>query len=515
MFDSITLSNLLNNLAMIAPEMVVIVAIAGLILAGLIVFGRKGNRWMGGLSLLASAVALYAAAEQFWMVATPMHPFGGILVVDRLAGFFKVFALLGTVLVILATLAYKAFEPYRTAEYYAILFSATLGILLLAMSSNWLMFYLAMETLSLGSYVLTGYLKRTPESTEASMKYFIYGAAASAVMLFGISYLYGLTGTLEMSAIFTASRSPVALLVALLMVYVGLGFKISAVPFHFWAPDVYQGAPTPITAYLAVVSKAAGFIAVLRVFSPGIQELAAAASTLLPDIAWEAAFWAASVVTMTLGNLVALRQRSLKRMLAYSSIAHAGYILMGLAVLNKLAIHAILFYLVAYLIMNLGAFVVVIYLENRTGTDRIDAYPGLIQRAPLLVVVMAILLFSLTGLPPTVGFIGKLMIFGAVIQAGLSNPDVAYFYYGLALIGAINTAISLYYYMYVLKVMVLSREEEPVAQRDLLKAASEGRRLSWQPTLSEALFLLAFAIPTLWFGLAWGPLQQVISLVLT
>lgn len=516
MLDSITLSSLLDNLATISPEMALTVAILGLIVAGLFLHGLKANRWMGGLALLASTVVFAAAAEQFWTLDKPLFPFSGMLVVDRLAAFFRLFVMAATVVVILATLAGKSIDRYRAAEYYPILLSTTLGMMFLAMSTNWLMFYLSLETLSLGSYVLAGYRKKDPESAEGAMKYFVYGGAASGVMLFGISYLYGITGTLEIGAVFAGGRPAIPIIIAMLMVFAGLGFKISAVPFHFWAPDVYQGAPTPITAYLAVASKAAGFLALLRVFLPQIGDLVFSPPSPLQEIVWVAVFWAASIVTMTLGNLVALRQKRLKRLLAYSSIAHAGYLMMALTVFEEAAIHGLLFYLVAYLIMNLGAFVVVVYLENRTGTDRIDAYRGLVYRAPLLVTVMAILLFSLTGLPPTVGFIGKILIFGAVIKEGIASPDIGIFYYILALAGAVNTAISLSYYMSILKVMVLQTPEGKMAESEPepQTAPSSGGILSWRPSLTEALFLLAFAIPTLWYGVFWTGLQDVVSFAL-
>jgi len=517
MFDSLTFSKLLDNVAVISPEMLLTVAILALIVAGLFLHGLKANRWLGGLTLLVSVVVFAASTEQFWMLDKALYPFDGILVVDRLASFFRVFVMAATVLVILATLAYTPLDRYRSAEYYPILLTTTLGMMLLAMSTNWLMFYLSIETLSLGSYVLAGYRKQDAESAESSMKYFVYGGAASGVMLFGISYVYGITGTLDIGAVFGGGHPVLPIIIAMLMVYVGLGFKISAVPFHFWAPDVYQGAPTPITAYLAVASKAAGFLAVLRVFLPQIADQVFAPGNVMQEVAWKAAFWGGAVVTMTLGNLVALRQKRLKRLLAYSSIAHAGYLMMALTVLNRMAIEGILFYLVAYLIMNLGAFVVVIYLENRTGTDHIDAYRGLISRAPLLVTVMAILLFSLTGLPPTVGFIGKVLIFGAVIREGLADADYSYFYYSLALIGAINTAISLSYYMSILKVMVLREEDEggtPSETSEVVPRQPE-RVPSWRPSLAEAAFLLTFAVPTLWFGVVWGGLKHLIEFALT
>lgn len=507
-----TFSVLFDNLAMITPELVLGVAVLGVVFASVFFQTRLHSRCVGAIAFVGCAIALASAAEHFWLIPRTVHPFSSMLVMDRLAGFFRIFFLAGTIVTILASLAYRPLLAYRTGEYYALLLSCTLAMMLLGLSANWLMFYLALETLSLGSYVLSGYSKQDPRSVEAALKYFIYGTVASGITLFGISYLYGITGSLQIADTLSGGRSVLPTTIALLMVFVGLGFKISSVPFHFWAPDVYEGSPTPIAGYLAVASKAAGFAAILRVFLPLFDDLHMAVADLLQQINWRVIFWASSAITMTLGNLLALRQLNLKRMLAYSSIAHAGYLLMGLAVLDRFALEAVLFYLVAYLFMNLGAFVVLVYLENRIPSLSVQYYRGLIYRAPLQVVVLAILLFSLTGLPPTVGFVGKLLLFGGVIRSAIANPEYAVFYYVLAGIGAINTAISLYYYMYVLKVMVLRGSSWSTTPLPLESETMPPP--DWRPTRTEAAFLIGLTIPTVWLGLFWEPLRAVIRMVL-
>ncbi|MBF0245909.1 MAG: NADH-quinone oxidoreductase subunit N [Planctomycetes bacterium] len=326
-------------------------------------------------------------------------------------------------------------------------------------------------------------------SSEAALKYVIYGALASGIMLFGISWLYGLSGQLSfygMAETFSSLSGGEALALkaisvfALLMVFVGFAYKVAAVPFHMWCPDVYEGAPTPITAILSVGPKAAGFAVMIRFFAVVFGESA---------IPWMPLMGLISVLTMTLGNLVAIVQDNVKRLLAYSSIAHAGYLLMAVAVFSSDAISAVMFYLGVYMLMNLGAFLVVIAVRESTGREDIGAYKGLSQTHPLLALTMAVFLFSLVGLPPLGGFIGKFYIFAALLHKG------GVWYYSLALIGVLNSAISLYYYARVLKAMFFV---EPEA------GAEMGRAVAWN---HKALAVL-LSVPVLVLGVYWKPLQE-------
>lgn len=489
-----TLGDVLQNCTYILPELILIVALVAVILADVMLPKEKSSQ-TGFIALAGLALALFvvvsgygdhapfattqvdSAGEIQKELAGPQVAFSSMIVVDKLSDFFKTFILFGSILIVFFTRQSVEIRDYRYGEYYTLMLGAVLGGSFLVSSNNLIMFVLSLETLSLCSYVLVGYRKHDRLSAESSLKYILYGSVASGVMLFGISYLYGMAGTLDISQLFVGlaygEDYPMAVMIAFILLLGGLAFKIAAVPFHFWAPDVYQGAPTPITAFLAVVSKAAGFGAAIRIFLPLFATEAAA----LPDaiVAVKGSlisaveqshlpllFWILSAATMTLGNLVALRQTDIKRLFAYSSIAHAGYLLMGMTVLNESALEAMLFYFVVYLFMNLGAFLVIILMINRTGSAHIDTYKGLIYRNPAMAVIMVVFLLSLTGLPPTAGFVGKLKLFEAVISAGAANLGDqgtwtigAGFYFSLALIAALNTVVSLYYYWKIAKYMVL------------------------------------------------------------
>jgi NADH-quinone oxidoreductase subunit N len=380
----------------------------------------------------------------------------------------------------------------RVGEYYSLLVAMTLGMFLMTGASNLLMMVLAMELTSLSSYILAGYTREAPDSSEASMKYIIFGAVSSGVMLYGISILFGLTGSLDYAAInkILTLRLPsyLALLTATVLIIVGFGYKISAVPFHFWTPDVYEGAPITITAFLSVASKAAGFAMMIRFFKvvfmdPAILTLSAGMWASIFAFDWNRVLAILCVLTMTLGNLIAVWQDNLKRLLAYSSIAHAGYMLMGVVILSDKGIAAVLIYFIMYLFMNLGAFYIVMLVANKTGSEDISAYRGLGYRAPLLGVAMAVFLISLTGLPPTAGFIGKLYLFAAVLDAK---------WIWLAVVGVVNSVISLYYYARVLRYMFL---------RDPAEKSS-----SFQVMKTEIVLVLVLTIPTILFGLYFTPL---------
>jgi NADH-quinone oxidoreductase subunit N len=352
------------------------------------------------------------------------------------------------------------------------------------------MLYLSLELVSIPSYLLAGYLKGRESSIEASMKYVVYGATASGVMIYGFSLLFGLTGTTqigEMGRALAQGKAALPMYLAAAMVTVGFGYKIAAVPFHMWSPDVYEGAPTPVTAFLSVGPKAAGFAVLVRFFYTVFASPDAATGvwSLSSSVDWTLLFAVLSAATMTVGNLVAINQKNVKRLLAYSSIAHAGYMLMGFVLLTPAGLKAILFYLVVYLFMNLGAFYVVILVANGTRSEDIADYSGLGSRAPFAAVSLAVFLFALTGIPPFSGFIGKVYLFAEVINRGV---------YWLAMVAAINSAISLYYYARIVKVMFL---EDP----------KESAELS-VPAFPRAVLCL-LAVPTLVLGVYWEPVIRV------
>ncbi len=399
--------------------------------------------------------------------------FQGMLASDSFAGFFKQFFLLGAIPVIFLSYVSNQFEGRRMGEYYGILLSAVLGAILLASATHFLMIFMALELLSISSYILVGYIRRDHRGSEAALKYVIYGSVAAAVMAYGFSLFYGLTGSAQLSGLANVTfngehelwsawtlqtRAALTTLVALVMVFMGIAYKMSTLPMHFWAPDVYEGAPTPVTAFLSVISKAAGFALALRFLSALPVEGLAPAWEKIP---WIEMMIILSIVTMTFGNLSALMQTNLKRMLAYSSIAHAGYMMMAFVILHASGVtgsQALGFYLLTYLAMNFGAFAVVILIENRLGSVDLEEYQGLGRRAPLISACMVVFLFSLIGVPPTAGFAGKWYLFLGVIdeaQNGALAEGMSAWYYTLVFAAAVNTAISAYYYLKVAREMYL------------------------------------------------------------
>ncbi len=446
-------------LTLLLPE--IVLTVAAFVVLGLDLIWRGDEvrgRWLPWVAFLGVLLTLVATIAVWPMAGVGGRPlaltvgqgFGGdaipMMALDGLALFFKLFTVLVLLIVTLSAGEYvQTHTPFR-GEFYALMLLAGLSIMLASAATNLVMIYLAIEFLSITSYVLTGYLRDDPRSTEAAIKYFIYGAGASAVMLYGFSLLYGATGTTDLAAIataLTAGSTTVRWLVfpATIMALAGLGFKIALVPFHQWSPDAYEGAPTPVTAFLSVGPKAAGFAVLMRLLLtalPGFQ------------VDWVGVLAGVAIITMSLGNLVALRQTNVKRLLAYSSIAQAGYMLIGLAALAPLSeswttgLNGLLLYLFAYLFTNLGAFAIVIAVENRTGSAQISDFAGLIRRAPFLAVAMFIFLLSLIGIPPTGGFLGKLFVFGAAIQQRMIL---------LAVVGIINSVVSVYYYYAIIREM--------------------------------------------------------------
>ena len=418
--------------------------------------------------------------------------FSNLLVVDPFGQFLKILILLSSLLIIVFSFFSEELhkEHTRLGEYYTLITGMTFGMFLLIGAANLIMIYIAIETMSISSYVLSGYTREVKRASEASLKYVIFGAVSSGIMIYGISILFGITGSLNLFIInqFLADNivSNMPLLVAVLLILAGFGYKISAVPFHFWTPDIYEGAPVTITAYLSVASKAAGFAVLIRFIKTAFADSTITSTAiwgLHNEIDWHALIALLSILSMTIGNLVAVWQNNLKRMLAYSSIAHAGYLLMAVSVLNDNGISSLLIYFFFYMLMNLGAFFIVQVISNRLESENIEDYNGLGYRSPVIGVCLTLFLVSLTGLPPTAGFIGKLYVFASVIKSG---------YLWLAVIGVINSVISLYYYMRVVRNMYLRNVE-----------GSGAEHIQYSPTI--IIIVLLLAIPTLVFGFYFSP----------
>ncbi|HQO49537.1 MAG TPA: NADH-quinone oxidoreductase subunit N [Bacteroidales bacterium] len=474
---------LLQSMDHFMPETALIVTFLVALAVDLI---RKEGRHLSGYVALAGFVI--TGLLLFQQAGIEEITFSGLLVIDQFSLFIRMIVLITAILVLLFSFQSRELHEQYTklGEYYILIIGMVFGMFLLAGASNLIFIYLAIETMSISSYILSGYTKFAKRASEASMKYVIYGAVSSGIMVYGISIIFGLTGSLNLSAINAMMQQnqveTIPMLLAGLMILTGFGYKISAVPFHFWTPDVYEGAPITITALLSVASKAAGFAVMLRFFRMGLST-GAGSWELISSVDWHFVIAALAVLTMTLGNLVALWQNNMKRMLAYSSIAHAGYMLMAVAVLNDTGVAAILIYFFMYMIMNLGAFLVVQVVADKSGSEDIETFSGLGYRSPLLGVVMTIFLISLTGLPPTAGFIGKLYVFTSVMNAG---------YVWLAIVGVLNSVVSLYYYVRVIRNMYLRDVE------------SQREKITFNKTI--IVLLLVLAVPTLIFGVYFGPI---------
>jgi NADH-quinone oxidoreductase subunit N len=475
-----------DSLRYFLPELTITATILLVILVHVVGKNRRSPA-AALLSLVGTGTAILFA------LMTPagggMGLFEGMVVLDGFAAFFKVLTALATAIVIFMSIDCAELSGRTQAEYYIFLLSVLLGMFLLSSATDIVIVYLALELVSIPSYLLAGYLKGKRSSTEASMKYVVYGATASGVMIYGFSLLYGMTGSTQISEIgrvLTMGALPLPAMLAAVMVTVGFGYKIAAVPFHMWSPDVYEGAPTPVTAFLSVGPKAAGFAILVRFFytvfaSPGD----AGGMWKLSSVDWTFLFAVMSAVTMTVGNLIAINQQNVKRLLAYSSIAHAGYMLMGFVLLTAAGLKAILFYLVVYLFMNLGAFYVVVLVENGSRGEDVSHFSGLGRRAPLAAVSMAVFLFALTGIPPFSGFIGKVYLFAEVIHQGV---------YWLVLVAGINSVVSLYYYARILKVMFL---EDPTHTGEISVA------------FVPRVMLGILVVPTLLLGVYWEPVIRI------
>jgi NADH-quinone oxidoreductase subunit N len=486
----------LQGLMWLAPEAALTLLILLVVIADLVF--RRDKRPVGFIALVGTLGVLYLAAKSWdvWPAALlgaeakgPVAAFAGAVAVDLYGVFFKILFLAAAAVVIVLTQPVVARWRAGAGETYALMLSCTLGMMLMAGANDLLLMYLSLEFVSITSYILAGMRSRDRLSSEASLKYIIYGAAASGMMIYGMSFLYGLTGTLNVAEIGPALAKlpvPLAPMKALLIstfIMAGFGYKIAAAPFHMWCPDVYQGAPTPVTAFFSVGPKAAGFAMLVR-FVSGVFQSAAPDGTF----DWKLVMAILAVLTMAIGNFGALQQQNLKRLMAYSSIGHAGYMLLAFTVFEPNSVSSVLLYLTVYVVMNLGAFAIVIALEEKFGIENVDGCRGLGWRAPWLCGLMTLFMISLTGLPPTAGFIGKLVLFGAMVQSGST------FAIGLVIIGVLFSVVSLYYYARVVGAMFLVRPREESASLRL--------------PASMYIILWAMAAGTIGFGLFPGGLMD-------
>ena len=488
------------DLLRLRPELALTLTIIVVLIFDLITKGRE-SRHVGMISLIGLAGTMYflfADAELLHRAIASPDAIFGMVTADGMAVFFKLFATASILAVVLMSLEFRSFRESGFGEYYFILLCTLLGVFFLVSTQNLILLVLSLETLGIGAYCLAGYMKKERRSAEAALKYVVFGSASTGLTLFGISLLYGMTGTVDLTEMAGRLQGALAdptntfpLGIAMILILVGMSYKISAVPFHFWAPDVYEGAPTPVTAFLAVASKGAGFAALLRILmgtlfvhhDPGLIQRVPFAENVGLLLAVIAA------VTMTYGNLAALRQNNVKRMLAYSSIAHAGYVLVGFATMDAPGFRAGVFYLVTYYFMNLAAFGVLIYFSNRTGREDIDGLFGLGWKFPFAGCVMIIALVSLTGLPPTAGFIGKYMLLDAAVKGG---------FLWLAIVVGLNSVISLFYYFRIGKsLFFLPEGVSPV----------EHTRQS-TPSLTATLAFLG--VGTLALFMQFGPLRDTL-----
>jgi NAD(P)H-quinone oxidoreductase subunit 2 len=440
--------NLQLNAAAIAPELAVLAALVACLLVDL-AGERTASRWVPPICYGGLGGALVLLALQW--DAPLQTSFLGSFLPDNLAIAFRSVVAASTLISLLLSWRYVERSGTPVGEYAAILLAATLGAMFLCGATDLVSIFISLETLSVSSYLLAGYMKRDARSSEAALKYLLVGSAAAAVFLYGASLLYGLSGGTSLDAIALALSSAASPVTALALVFVlaTVAFKIAAVPFHQWTPDVYEGSPTPVVAFLSVGSKAAGFALALRILVGCFESF---------DAQWKFLFTVLAVLSMVLGNVVALAQTSMKRMLAYSSIGQAGFVMIGLVCGTEDGFAAMVLYMAAYLFMNLGAFACIILFSLRTGSDRIADYAGLYQKDPLITLGLSLCLLSLGGIPPMLGFFGKIYLF----FAGWADHQ-----YLLVVVGLVTSVVSIYYYISVIKMMVV---KEPQEASDAVKA---------------------------------------------
>ena len=444
----------LPDIGPVIPE-IVMTAVALIVLIADLLIKKK--------EVLALFSIVGVAAVAHTLAGSSGVTFGGMFISDGYSTFFKIIFLVNVILSVLISIKYIAVERVNYGEYYSLILFSTIGMMIMASAGDLIVLYLGLELMALSTYVLAGFIRHDIKSNEAALKYFLLGAFSSAFLLYGISIIYGLTGTTDLKAIaaFISERGLTdnsSLLLSVIFLTVAFGFKIAAAPFHMWAPDVYEGAPTSITAFMSVGPKAAGFAVLGRVFMVAFVSV---------KVDWVAILIPISILTMAVGNIVALSQTNIKRMLAYSSIAHAGYALLGIIAANNEGLASMMNYLMIYAFMNIGAFAVIIMLRSEGFKgDSIYDYEGLAKTHPLSAALMLIFMFSLTGIPPTAGFIGKLYIFMSAINAG---------YTWLVVVAVIFSAISAYFYLRIVMYMYM---KEPKATVSLSTSPATGIALA-------------------------------------
>jgi len=488
------------NFIPLIPSLIVIGTGVLVLLFDLLVTDKRLLGYLGLAGVVAAAIT-----SLFLLSGTPI-PFQDMAIGDGHAFVFNLVFLVTAALSLLVAIDYLEFKGLQRGEYYALLLFSVSGMMMMAAATDLIIVYLGMETMSVALYILTGFNRRQITSVEAAVKYFIMGAFASAFFLYGVALIYGATGTtnLDQIGIWLSGHGifrDMMALAGLALMLVGFGFKIAAVPFQWWTPDVYQGAPTSVTAFMSVGAKAAGFAALTRVLQSAFSPIFTAD--------WMIATAILATLTMTVGNLAALAQKDLKRMLGYSSIAHAGYILVGVAAANETGMRGVLFYLLTYTFMSVGAFAVACVVERREGFSTVlSDYAGLSQREPLLAAAMTVFMLSLTGIPPFVGFWGKLYVFQAAVEANMS---------WLAILGVINSAISLFYYLGVV-VQMYMRHPAPVPPSSAARPANTlAHRCPGRPFIpgrgAISVAILLAAVATVALGIWPGAIINLVMWV--
>ncbi len=453
------------DLQPLMPEIVFLGLALFVLLAELFI---KSKETIGLMVIVSVAATAYMIPQSFGVT------FSGMFISDGYSSFFKFIFLLNLILTILISIQYIQIERAEFGEYYTVLMFSTLGMMIMASAGDLIVLYLGLELMALSTYILAGFIRHDARSTESALKYFLLGAFSSAILLYGIMLLYGLTGTtdiMKLSSLLMKNGMRLQSIFAIVMVMVAFGFKIALVPFHMWAPDVYEGAPTSITAFMSVGPKAAGFAVIGRVFLTGLEGFSAD---------WRLLLVVLSIATMAVGNIIAIQQHNLKRMLAYSSIAHAGYAVLGVIAGNTEGLSATMNYLLIYAFMNIGAFSVLVLLRNeQERIETLEQIKGLARNHPFASALMLIFMFSLTGIPPTAGFVGKFFLFRALVYSG---------YTWLAVVAVVFSAISAYFYLRVVMYMYMYEPEEGVTQ-DISTAAPLGLAL-----LITSLMVIAIGI---------------------
>lgn len=484
--DMITIPTV--NMTPILPE--IFLSVLGMALLLINVFAKGGNKsylaYISFIGIVATGVLVGAG----W--GGHIESFSGSVVLDNFATFFKMIFLVAAGLAVLISDQYMEREGCNHGELYPLILFTVVGMMLMASGTDLMTIFLGLEVMSVSLYVLAGFNRDSIKSNEAGLKYFLLGAFSTGFLLYGMALIYGATGTTRIAKIaaqvyqMSLPSANIMLLAGMLLMLTGFAFKIAAAPFHMWTPDVYEGAPTPMTAFMSAGPKAAGFAAALRIFLVALPTM---------QVEWSQLLWVLAVLTMTVGNITALRQDNIKRMLAYSSIAHAGYALVGFVAGNGVGVAGILFYMLSYAFMNIGAFAIIVLIGKKgEANGTVMDFAGLGFKRPVLAVAMSLFLFSLAGMPPTAGFIGKFYLFSGAIQQG---------YIWLAIIGVLNSAASVYYY---LRVMVYMYMKEPTEEFDWAQASAP---LTLSLVISAAGTLIPGVVPSVILQFA----QQAVRLI--